>query len=119
MFGVRLSEVFGWHRHHFDRLVHFAYGLCATMVPRLGAVRSLEVVAATSALYELFEWGVAVVLAPGMAEAYNGQQGDVRDAHKDMTMAPLGAVAAVLALGCRRGPGRVATEQAQGPRPTV
>jgi putative membrane protein len=30
--GVRLSDVFGWHRNHFDRLVHFAYGVCLTMV---------------------------------------------------------------------------------------
>jgi hypothetical protein len=28
LFGVRLSEVFGWHRNHFDRLVHTAYGSC-------------------------------------------------------------------------------------------
>lgn len=95
LLGVRLSDVFGWQRNHFDRLVHFSYGLCVTMMLRLKPLRSLEVVLATSALYELFEWGVAVVLAPDMAEAYNGQQGDVWDPHMDMALALLGAVVAV------------------------
>lgn len=95
LLGVRLSDVFGWQRNHFDRLVHFSYGLCVTMMLRLKPLRSLEFVLATSALYELFEWGVAVVLAPDMAEAYNGQQGDVWDPHMDMALALLGAVVAV------------------------
>jgi putative membrane protein len=97
LLGIRLSDVFGWQRNHFDRLVHFAYGLCATMMLRLKPLRSLEIVLATSALYELFEWGIAVTLAPGMAEAYNGQQGDIWDPHKDMTLALLGAIVAVAA----------------------
>jgi putative membrane protein len=102
LLGVRLSEVFGWQRNHFDRLVHFAYGLCAVMMLRLKALRSLEIVAATSALYELFEWGVAVSLAPDLAEAYNGQQGDIWDPHKDMALALLGAAVAVVALAVSR-----------------
>jgi putative membrane protein len=106
LLGVRLSEVFDWRRNHFDRLVHFAYGLCLTMMLRLGTLRSAELVLATSALYELFEWGVAVTLAPEMAEAYNGQQGDVWDAHKDTVLALLGALvaSAVLVLTRKRTP---------------
>ncbi len=95
LFGFRLSDVFGWHRNHFDRLVHFTYGLCLTMMLRWKPLRSLEVVLATSAAYELLEWGVAMTLAPDMVEAYNGQQGDVWDAQKDMTLALVGAVVAV------------------------
>ncbi|MEV4316727.1 DUF2238 domain-containing protein [Actinocrispum sp. NPDC049592] len=104
LFGFRLSDVFGWHRNHFDRLVHFTYGLCLTMMLRWKPLRSLEVVLATSAAYELLEWGVAMTLAPDMVEAYNGQQGDVWDAQKDMTLALVGAVVAVVvqAIGRRR-----------------
>jgi putative membrane protein len=50
---------------------------------------------ATSMIYELIEWGVAIALAPGAAEQYNGQQGDMWDAHKDMALASLGAVVAM------------------------
>jgi putative membrane protein len=96
LFGGRLSDVFGWQRNHFDRLVHFAYGLCLTMMLRWRPLRAMEVVLATSAAYELLEWGIAVTLAPGLAEAYNGQQGDSWDAHKDMALALLGAIVAVV-----------------------
>lgn len=96
LLGFRLSDAFGWERNHFDRLVHFAYGLCLAMMLRWRPLRTVEVVLATSAVYELFEWGVAVALAPGMAEAYNGQQGDVWDPHKDMVLAAAGALVAVV-----------------------
>lgn len=104
VFGVEVSEVFGWERNHFDRLVHFVYGACAVgvLAPlfrewtgrawRWCVLRSLEIVLWTSALYELFEWVVAQVLAPDIAESYNGQQGDPWDPHRDIAMALLGAV---------------------------
>lgn len=110
LFGFRLSEVFGWQRNHFDRLVHFAYGLCLTMALRLPVLRALELVLATSALYELFEWGVAVTLAPEVAEAYNGQQGDVWDPHMDTLLALLGAVVALAVQVVRRTPRQPAIE---------
>jgi len=100
--GVRLSEVFSWDRNHFDRLVHFTYGVCLTAVLRLRWLRSLEVVLATSALYELLEWAIAMTLAPDVAEAYNGQQGDMWDAHADMALAALGALVTSLASSARR-----------------
>jgi putative membrane protein len=102
LFGFRLNEALGWERNNFDRLVHLAYGLCfGPVLFRLlhgtgrAALRAVEAVLATSALYELFEWGIAMTLAPGAAEAYNGQQGDMWDAHKDMGIATVGAVVAV------------------------
>ncbi|MDX8033056.1 hypothetical protein SK803_22800 [Lentzea sp. BCCO 10_0856] len=45
------------------RLVHFAYGVCLTAVLRQKWLRSLEIVLATSALYELPEWAIAIALA--------------------------------------------------------
>lgn len=102
LFGFRLNEALGWERNNFDRLVHLAYGLCFGPVlfrlfhgTKRAALRAVEVVLSTSALYELFEWGIAMALAPGAAEAYNGQQGDMWDAHKDMAIATTGAIVAV------------------------
>jgi putative membrane protein len=94
--GVRLSEVFSWQRNNFDRLVHFSYGVCLTAVLRRKWLRSLEIVLATSAAYELLEWAVAMTLAPDVAEAYNGQQGDMWDAHADMAIAALGSLVTAL-----------------------
>lgn len=96
LFGVRLSEVFSWERNNFDRLVHFTYGVCLTAILRQRWWRSLETVLATSALYELLEWAVAMTLAPEVAEAYNGQQGDMWDAHADIAIATLGALVTVI-----------------------
>jgi len=51
----------------------------------------------TSMLFELVEWGVAEIFGGGLGAAYLGTQGDVWDAHKDMAMASLGALIAMLA----------------------
>ena len=102
LFGMQLSEAFSWNRNHFDRLVHLAYGVCLTAVLRWRWLRSLEVVLATSAAYELLEWAIAMTLAPDLAEAYNGQQGDMWDAHADMALATLGALVTSLASCARR-----------------
>ncbi len=112
-------------RNHFDRLVHLAYGLClgpvlyrylaGTRRTRRAALAAVELILATSALYELFEWGVAMTLAPAAAEAYNGQQGDIWDAHQDMALATLGAVVAVVgAVMLSRSPGQVSDHPPPG-----
>jgi putative membrane protein len=120
LFGVRIGDALAWQRNHFDRLVHFSYGVCLGPVlwrhlrdrgwrVRWAALVAVDVVLSTSALYELFEWGIAMTLAPGVAEAYNGQQGDLWDAQKDMSFATSGAlvavgVVAVIAWSKRRRP---------------
>ena len=44
-----------------------------------------------SMLYELFEWLLTIVMESEVADYYNGQQGDVWDAQKDMALALLGS----------------------------
>lgn len=56
-----------------------------------------EFIFATSALYEIFEWLLTTVMAGPAANAYNGQQGDIWDAQKDMAAAATGAVLVILA----------------------
>lgn len=47
-------------------------------------------------MYELFEWGAAALFGGERGMAFRGTQGDVRDAHKDMTLASLGALIAMV-----------------------
>src|SRR5690606_31625068 len=64
----------------------------------------LDLVMATSMLFELFEWGAAELFGGDLGIAYLGTQGDVWDAHKDMALASLGALIAMLltlAINCR------------------
>jgi len=106
--GRTLSSVMGWERNHYDRLVHFLYGLLLAypvreVFLRVADVRGfwgyylpLDVVLATSGLYELIEWGVAAAQGGELGAAYLGSQGDAWDAQKDMALATIGAVAAML-----------------------
>jgi len=101
--GFSLNEAMGWERNHFDRLVHFAYGLLLAypireVFLRIVQVRGfwgyflpLDLTLSTSAMYELIEWGAAMLFGGDLGMDYLGTQGDIWDAHKDMTLAALGA----------------------------
>ncbi|WP_255470077.1 DUF2238 domain-containing protein [Pseudoxanthomonas sp. z9] len=103
--GHTLSELFGWRRNHFDRLIHLLYGICFTpavwhwlrqrwpLAAGQGFVIAVMLIMCSSLLYEWLEWAIALGLSPEAAESYNGQQGDVWDAHADMLLATLGALA--------------------------
>jgi putative membrane protein len=102
--GASLNELMGWQRNHFDRFVHFSYGLLLAypireIFLRIANVRGfwgyflpLDVTMSTSMTYELIEWGAAVLLGGELGMAYLGTQGDVWDGHKDMALASLGAL---------------------------
>ncbi|RTZ41639.1 DUF2238 domain-containing protein [Candidimonas sp. SYP-B2681] len=106
--GHTLNSILGWDRNHFDRLVHFSYGLLLAYPLREFFLRIVEVrgfwayflpldfTLSTSALYELVEWGVAEVFGGDLGMDYLGTQGDIWDAHKDMALATLGASIAIL-----------------------
>ena len=113
LFGADLTSTLGWRRNHYDRLVHLAFGALSVrpareilvahlrMPRRLASYAAFEFVLAVSAVYELVEWILSIVLAPEAAGEYNGQQGDPWDAQKDMALAAAGALFA-LALGRMR-----------------
>ncbi len=106
--GWWLTEVLDWERNHYDRVVHFLFGLLCTyplretvmrgagVVGWRGAALAFAVVLAFSSGYEMLEWGAAMVLSPDAAMAFLGTQGDVFDAQKDTTLATIGAVLALL-----------------------
>jgi putative membrane protein len=106
--GTTLNSLLGWERNHFDRAVHFSYGLLLAYPARevflriadargfWGYFLPLDVMMSTSMLFELIEWLVAVLVGGDLGAAYLGTQGDVWDAHKDMALASLGALIAML-----------------------
>jgi putative membrane protein len=108
LLGLNVTSYFGFRRNHYDRLVHFAFGVLAIrpvweiltnrfkVPPRFALYASVEFVLAFSLVYELFEWGLTMVLSPSDAGAYNGEQGDLWDAHRDMSCAFIGALLALM-----------------------
>lgn len=112
--GATPGDLFGFERNHYDRLIHFAYGLlvtpaCLELVDARAAptrlwrpLLTLGFVASHSLLFELIEWAAAIVFGGELGVAYLGTQGDVWDAQKDMLMAVLGSVLSVGLLHRRR-----------------
>jgi putative membrane protein len=111
--GFWMAERFGWSRNHYDRVVHFAYGLLLTWPLRELGQRVLRlrgpwtyaipfaVALSLSAGYEMVESWVARIVSPELGTAYLGTQGDEWDAQKDMDQAMLGS-ATCLALAFLR-----------------
>jgi putative membrane protein len=95
-------------RNHFDRVVHFLYGLLLAypireVFLRVADLRGFwgyffpfDVTLSTSVLYELMEWASAEVFGGDLGVAFLGTQGDIWDAQKDMALAGLGALAAMV-----------------------
>lgn len=110
LFGKGLNEMLGFERNHFDRSVHFLWGLLLTypireMVIRVSGVRGFWayllpflVVISTSTIFEVFEWLAAVVFGGDLGVAYLGTQGDEWDAQKDMTLAMFGSLLATFVV---------------------
>ena len=108
--GNWIRDQFQLSRNHYDRLGHFAQGFVPAMIAREVLLRLnvlkrgrwlfvivVSICLAVSALYELLEWTVSA-LTGSAGDAFLGTQGDVFDTQKDMAMALVGAVTALLTL---------------------
>ena len=103
--NIDLNQSLGWTRNMYDRFVHLAYGLLLypffyrlfqVWLPQLSKLTLfllvIQFVMASSLIYEWIEWFIAMGLSPEDTENYNGQQGDIWDAHQDMLLATVGAI---------------------------
>jgi putative membrane protein len=98
----------GSGRNHFDRIGHFAFGLLLAYPMREIFVRvadargfwsyylPLDMTMAFSMLFELIEWAAAEIFGGDLGVAYLGTQGDPWDAQKDMALASLGGLIAMI-----------------------
>lgn len=106
--GDWISDFFGFHRNHFDRLGHFTQGLVPAIICREIFLRNrilthrswlgfsvMTFSLALSATYELFEWLTALICTEA-AESFLGTQGDVWDTQWDMFLAGVGALSALM-----------------------
>jgi putative membrane protein len=99
-----VKEVFHQGRNHYDRLVHFSFGLMLAYPARELFLRvanargfwayylPLDVILALSAMYEILESWFAKIVGPGLGDAWLGTQGDIWDSQNDMTAAAAGAI---------------------------
>ena len=106
--GHRLTALLELERNHFDRLVHFLYGVLVTpavielldvRAPQRGMWRWLLpwfFMVSHATIFEVVEAAAAGVFGGDLGQAYLGTQGDVWDAHKDSALAALGAAIVVI-----------------------
>lgn len=107
LFGNGISEALGLERNHYDRLVHFLYGvliapaaieLLDARAPQQGMWQWLLpwfFMVSHSTLFETVEAAAAGVFGGELGMAYLGTQGDEWDAHKDSALAAVGAAIAI------------------------
>lgn len=106
----QLKPIFGFERNNFDKLGHFVQGFVPAIIAREVLIRKQVVTSAAwrnfiivnfclafSALYEVIEWLVAIVVG-GTSEAFLGTQGYVWDTQSDMALALVGSIIALLSL---------------------
>jgi putative membrane protein len=106
-----LRDSLALSRNHFDRFGHLFQGVVPAIVLREVLIRrrlvssgvylSVLVVGFCLALavtWEIVEW-IAVVIAGGTPEIYQGFQGDAWDSERDVVCALIGAVAGLALLG--------------------
>ena len=108
--GTSLDGLLGFERNHYDRLVHFLYGLLVAPAaveifahygryPRVWAVLFPALfVFAHAGIYEIIEWTAAAVFGGELGQAYLGTQGDIWDGQKDMALAHAGTAIMMIAL---------------------
>lgn len=108
--GFWLQSALELERNHYDRVVHFLFGLLMFLPIREILMRRAGVdgrwsfalpfalILALGSFYEMLEWGAAQVISPDAALAFLGTQGDIFDAQKDTTLAAVGAVLGLVAV---------------------
>ena len=106
--GFWVQDMWALDRNHFDRLAHFSFGLLLAYPLREMFVRRVHIrgfwayylpvsgILALSGFFEIIESWIAQLVRPDLGEAYLGTQGDEWDAQKDMTLALIGALFAMV-----------------------
>ncbi|MEN3331091.1 MAG: putative rane protein [Blastocatellia bacterium] len=105
-----IRDTFHLSRNHYDRVGHLAQGFVPAMIAREFLLRRsplergkllayiiVSICLAISSAYELLEFGVSV-LTGSAGDAFLGTQGDIWDTQKDMLMALIGSITALLTL---------------------
>jgi putative membrane protein len=113
-FGLWLEEFFELPRNHFDRIVHFCFGLLFALplhelfsrISGMAAwVRSgmvLITLVGLGGMWEILESWITRIAHPELGLAYLGAQGDIWDAQKDMAATLYGALASLVIIVCAR-----------------
>ena len=102
-----ITHLFGFERNHYDRLIHFLFGLLLFLPfyelfitfgksKRQTLFFTFLFLAAGSGIYEVIEWMATEVTHAELGTAFLGMQGDSWDTQKDMACGYAGALIALV-----------------------
>jgi len=108
-----VTEFFRFERNHYDRVVHFLFGLLLfapfyeIFLPFLKKkiltiLFTFLFLSAASGLYEVIEWIATEITHAELGTAFLGMQGDSWDTQKDMGCGYLGSLIAMLLIPFKR-----------------
>ena len=112
--GFWVSELFQIGRNHFDRAIHFGFGLLlvypvceflarrVTPRPAWAIWLAVATIIGMSSFFEVLEAIIAQIVHPELGAAYLGTQGDMWDGQKDMALAAVGALITALVMTLSR-----------------
>ena len=112
--GFWMADWLHLNRNHFDRVIHFGYGILFVyplqeLLRRAAEVRAswvpwlaLATIIAMSSFFEILEAIIVQIVHPDLGAAYLGTQGDIWDAQKDMVAAVLGGILGTVAVAVVR-----------------
>jgi putative membrane protein len=112
--GEWLKPLLHTKRNMYDRVAHFSFGLLLSyplqemfmrgvgVNGRWRYILPVEAILSFSAIYEILEAGMAMILSPQRGEEFVGMQGDMWDSQEDMLMAGLGSLVAMIAIALVR-----------------
>lgn len=111
--GFWLKDTLDLERNHFDRFVHFFFGIMAYPIQEVfvrltretgfwARVLPAAIIISFSGFFEILEAIIVMIVDPELGTAYLGLQGDVWDAQKDMGLAMLAAAIGVSFTGGRK-----------------
>ncbi len=102
--GFAIQEYFDLSRNHYDRFVHFSFGLLLVLPLKEYLIDKIQInnksvyfiillmlFFGMGGIYEVLEWGYTFVSSPDASNEFLGEQGDKWDAQKDTALGGLGA----------------------------
>jgi putative membrane protein len=103
-----VTNFFNFERNHYDRVVHFLFGLLITLPfyeillhnfkSKIALSITFLLIISISSIYEQIEWIIVELFYQDLGISFLGAQGDIWDAQKDISLSIIGAFITIIII---------------------